>query len=58
VIASEIKNAAAVVRIHDEFCRPAAEQMEELNRVVSAHYKRRLAADRETGTPAANRLDG
>lgn len=46
----EIKNTASVVRIHDDFCKPANDrQLTNLNQIVSDAYKRRQLE--EKGNP-------
>lgn len=45
MIVSEIKNEFATVRIHNEYDRQETQQtMEEISRIVSQAYLRRLAA--------------
>lgn len=51
---AEVKNELATVRIHDECYRKEPQQaMAEINRIVSAAYRRRASAGAPLGNAAS-----
>lgn len=53
MVAAEFKSAISTVRIHDEYCEPAAEQrISQLGHIISASYRRRQLSGRPEDGPA------